>query len=50
MSLQIYTHIFSLEVKIVEILTDLNWKWKWGSENIPAIISQNLMLLLHRAA
>ena len=29
-----YTHIFSWEVKMVKILTDLNWKWKWGSENI----------------
>ena len=34
------THVFSLEVKMVAILTDLNWKWKWGSENI-RIISQN---------
>ena len=25
-SLQMYTHIFSLEVKIMEILIDLNWK------------------------
>ena len=25
-SLQIYRHIFSLEVKIVDLLTDLNWK------------------------
>ena len=25
-NLQIYTHIFSLEVKMVEILTNLNWK------------------------
>ena len=25
-SLQIYTHIFSLKIKMVEILTDLNWK------------------------
>ena len=25
-SLQTYTHLFSLEVKMVEILTDLNWK------------------------
>ena len=33
-SLQTYTPIFSLKVKMVEILTDLNWKWKWGSENI----------------
>ena len=30
---KIHTH-FSLEVKMVEILTDLNWKWNWGSENI----------------
>ena len=27
-----YTHILSLEIKMVEILIDLNWKW--GSENI----------------
>ena len=27
-SLQTYTHIFSLEVKMVETLTDLNWKMK----------------------
>ena len=27
-----HTHIFSLEVKMVEILMDLNWKW--SSENI----------------
>ena len=25
-SLQIYTHIFSLEVKMLEKLTDLNWR------------------------
>ena len=25
-SLQTYTHVFSLEVKMVEILMDLNWK------------------------
>ena len=25
-SLQMYTYVFSLEVKMVEILTDLNWK------------------------
>ena len=24
----VHTHIFSLEVKMVEILTDLNWKWR----------------------
>ena len=24
--IQMYTHIFSLEVKMVEILKDLNWK------------------------
>ena len=29
-----YKHVFSLEVQMVEILTDLNWKWKWGSEII----------------
>ena len=33
-SLQMYTSVFSLEVKMVEILTDLNRKWKWGSDNI----------------
>ena len=27
-----HTHLFSLEVKMVEILMDLNFKW--GSENI----------------
>ena len=31
-SLQTYTHIFNLEVKKVEILIDLNWKW--GIESI----------------
>ena len=31
-NLQIYTHVFSLAFKMVEKLTDLNWKW--GSENI----------------
>ena len=25
-SVQMYAHVFSLEVKMVEILTDLNWK------------------------
>ena len=25
--------LVSSEVKMVEILTDLNWNWKWGSEN-----------------
>ena len=29
-----YKHVIILEVKMVEILTDLNWKWKWFSENI----------------
>ena len=29
---QMYTHNFSLEVKMVEILMDFNWRW--GSENI----------------
>ena len=29
-----HTHSFNLEVKMVEILTDLNWKWKC-SENRP---------------
>ena len=34
-SLQTHTHIFSLEVvKMLELLTDLNWKWKWGGKNI----------------
>ena len=32
-SLQTYTHNFSLEFRMVEILADLNWKWKWGNEN-----------------
>ena len=31
-SLQTYTCIFSLEAKMVEILMNLNWKWKWGSK------------------
>ena len=33
-SVQTYTHVYSLEVKMIEILTDLNLKWKWGNENI----------------
>ena len=43
-SLQTYTHISCLEVKMVEI----NWKWKWGSENIWPYYSQNPVLFLHR--
>ena len=31
MSANTHTHVLSLEVKMVEILMDLNWKW--GSEN-----------------
>ena len=33
-SLQTYTLIISLEGQMVETLTDLNWEWKSGSENI----------------
>ena len=33
-NLRMYTHIFSLELKMGELLIDLNWKWKWANENI----------------
>ena len=41
-----YTHVFSLEDKVVDILMDLYWKW--SSENIRPL-SQNAVLFLHRA-
>ena len=42
-----HTHIFSSEVKMVAILTDLNWKWKWGSENITSALPPPWMWMIH---
>ena len=45
-----HTHVFSLQVKTVEILTDLNWKWKLRQWKHLAIVSQNPVPFLYRVA
>ena len=45
-NLETYIHNFSLEVKMEEILTGLNWKWKGNIENIRHYKSESCALPL----